>query len=134
MLSASKDHSVRMWNIQSTVCVAIFGGAEGHLDQVLSIDFDINGTRFVSSGMDNSIKIWRLNKPHIQFAILQSENYNTAAMRRQFDTVIEHFPDFSTRDIHGNYVDHIKWYGNVIISKVRVRIRLHDVFSCISSN
>lgn len=34
-----------------------------------------------------------------------------------FNTEAVNFPDYSTRDIHANYIDCCKWLGNLIISK-----------------
>lgn len=32
---ASKDRSVRLWNIETTICVAVFSGEAGHMNEVL---------------------------------------------------------------------------------------------------
>lgn len=117
LLTASKDHSMRLWNLKSDICVAIFGGVSGHRDEVLAIDFDAKGKHIVSGGMDHNLKIWKIDTEEIESAIESSATYFDVRRVRSFPTLHIHFADFTTRSIHRNYVDSVKWFGNTFLSK-----------------
>lgn len=117
LLSVSKDHSLRLWNIKTHTCIAIFGGVEGHRDEVLSADFHKQGNRIISCGMDHALKIWNLDNQIIKDAIKQSHTYNCNKAPTEFQTARVDFPAFTTRDIHRNYVDCVSWLGNFVLSK-----------------
>lgn len=108
----SSDHALRLWNIQTDTLVAIFGGVEGHRDEVLSAvsivksgpvwktvnlkqyvdlnlffipllqDFDLLGEKIMSCGMDHSLKLWRINSERMQKAIRGSYEYNPSKTNR----------------------------------------------------
>lgn len=117
LLSASKDQSIRLWNIKTDICVAIFGGVEGHRDQVVTIDFHLEHPIFVSGGIDHSLLIWSLRKSETDRALKLSQTFDNNKENVSFPTVHEHFPIFITRDVHQNYIDSVQWFGDLIFSK-----------------
>lgn len=84
----------------------MFGGASGHVDEVLSISIHASGRFLASAGMDHAVKIWDLSLPHIQ-----------AAMGQGARVTAVHFCIFSNRHIHTNYVDSVRWFGDWVVSK-----------------
>lgn len=117
LLTASKDHSMRLWNIKTDICIAILGGVGGHRDEVLAIDFDTDGKTIISGGMDHNLKVWKMDSDEIQAAIDSSETYFDSKRTRSFPTLHVHFSDFTTRAIHRNYVDSVKFFGESFLSK-----------------
>lgn len=117
LMSVSKDHSVRLWNIRTSVCIAIFGGVEGHRDEVLSGDFHRLGKKMITCGMDHSLKIWSLESDDVQQAVRESFEYDHVKSEKPFHTARVHFASFTTRDIHRNYVDCVSWFGDLVLSK-----------------
>lgn len=126
-ISASKDESVRLWNVTSGTCVAIFAGHEGHRDSVLSVAWHPLGNVIASASMDNTVKLWSLKEGTDVYSALQASHGVTA---KQWDTSLqtaptalffkaasEQLPYFSSNKIHSNYVDCVAFVGDLVLSK-----------------
>ena len=134
LLSASKDESVRLWNLRTGTNVAAFLGHAGHRAQVLGAAWHLDGTRFASCGMDNAVKLWRVRRdgcgddwggagaPPVERALRRSyavalpeddgEGDDDGPVPTQrFPTVFEQFPYFSTTEVHTNYVGETRTRG-----------------------
>jgi len=116
LASASKDHTIRIWDVWSEVITFILGGLNGHRDEVLSCDFRPDGEFVASCGMDHSILIWNIASERAQLAIEAAEVFKLHNSDSPFPTVTLP-PIFSTRDVHSNYIDCVRWFGDFILSK-----------------
>jgi len=124
--SASKDLSVRLWNVSNGVCVAIFAGARGHRNDVLSVDFHPSlhscpesGRQDVvviaTGGMDNAVKVWSTRGKKVSRAIEDSELWEDEIV--EFPTAQVRAPEFSTFHAHNHFVDCVRYFGEIIFSK-----------------
>lgn len=136
LLTASKDESLRLWNVKTATCIAIFAGHEGHRDAVLSCAWHPLGARFATGGMDNSVKVYSLESSEIKNAIEESSLVEpqkkknlalseppvgsspaTGYARKAFKTLYEQMPIFSTSKMHLDYCDCVCFVGDLILSK-----------------
>ena len=61
LASASGDHSVRLWDPESGVELAVLAG---HTDGVEAVTFTADGTRLASASRDGTIRLWSAVSGH----------------------------------------------------------------------
>ncbi|WZZ61267.1 hypothetical protein YC2023_061374 [Brassica napus] len=113
VLSASKDESVRLWNVETGICILIFAGTEGHRYEVVSVDFHpLDEHRFISCGLDTTIKIWSMK----EFWTYVEKSFTWKDDPSKFPTKFVELPVF-TASVHTDFVDCNRWVGDFILSK-----------------
>jgi polycomb protein EED len=110
LVSASEDYSIRIWNLnpkhEKQPCRAIFGG-QGHKQPLLTIEFHPNGRWLLSGAMDTAIALW---------AVPSLDELDSKADDNLEPRVIA-YPCFISQEVHSNFVDCVKWYGDSILSR-----------------
>lgn len=130
VMTASKDESLRLWNLRTGSTIAVFAGLKGHRGEVVHLDFDACGKRIVSCGIDNSVRIWEISdNEKVLEAILDSHDAadlgvkdtyvykDKTGTRKKTRVPICQFPYFVTRKVHKHYVDCVMWMGDMLLSK-----------------
>ncbi|KAK9855466.1 hypothetical protein WJX84_007882 [Apatococcus fuscideae] len=116
VITASRDQSLRLWNLRTHVCALVATGDGSHRNEVLSIDFHPHDEhKFLSCGMDDTIKIWSLKGA--QKDIDRSDAFVDAEPHRAFQPGELPVPEFSTHKVHWDYVDCVRWLGDLVLSK-----------------
>lgn len=130
ILTASKDESLRLWNLRTSSTVAIFAGLRGHRGEVLYADFNYTGTHFASCGIDNSIRVWEIADDEKVMKAIRSTHSaadqgitdvcvykDQLGQRRKTVVPMVQFPKFATLKVHKHYVDCVMWVGDLLVSK-----------------
>lgn len=114
--SASEDYTIRLWSLdpkhENQPCVAIFGG-EGHKQPILTIDFHPTGRWLLSGGLDTAICLWAVPA----LSVLDRQDLSAEDLEQHQDPKIVYYPHFHSTEIHHNYVDSLRFYGDLILSK-----------------
>lgn len=87
----------------------------GHGSEVLSIDWHPSGSmKLASAGMDNAVKIWDIGRH--EEVIAMSERWE-ATKGGSFPSKKVAEPIFSTKHAHCNFVDCVRWLGEMLLTK-----------------
>lgn len=105
--SVSEDHTARLWNISTSVCILKFSGGI-HASHVLSLDFDPKGTFISTCGKDHIVAFWSLQSEAAVKAIESSKTRTDSSNVQKFRSLeVIDVPIFSTKNVHNNWIDSV---------------------------
>lgn len=113
LVSASEDLSIRIWNVQSSVCVLLFN-ANDNSSQVSALDFNEEGTKLATGHLDCEICIWDLEGDEIKKKIEKSFSWTED---KPFRTLEICHAKHRSKTVNSSGVDSLIWFGDKIISR-----------------
>ena len=123
LASASGDHSIRIWDLrdrperEGNACLIICGHGLAHKEPILTCAFHGTGRYLISGGQDHAICLWSLPDFAQDGASSDDLESKKGPPRSSDETRVIHYPHFMTSAVHGNYVDCVCFFGDLILSK-----------------
>ena len=112
IFSASKDESVRLWNLREKVLIAIFADNNPNRFSALTIDVHAEGLTMTSAGHDSIIRVWNLYNPLVVDAVDRSFTAPRPDNGKTFEHAYISEPIFSSSAVHqGLMVDCVRYLG-----------------------
>ena len=100
--SASKDMSLRLWNVENDACICIFGCQLSGFSDFVSLDFSPCGGGLISSGMDHQLNIWEIKKDSMAEIIVDKVNSEEGELQKHIikEDISPITTDFKSLDGH----------------------------------
>lgn len=120
--SASIDHSIRVWDLRRasvsalSTCITICGHSMGHTAGLVTLDWHHTGRYLVSGGYDHRICVWTL-PDYAESSPFWHEISYEGRKRSRDEVRVIHYPHFVSSAIHGDYVDTVRFLGDLVLSR-----------------
>lgn len=121
LLSASADHSVKLWSLTLGACLVELVGVKAHKDSVLSVAWNLDGSQIASASYDTTVKLWR-TRGSIQRAVRQSREDLTKWREERLqrvsvcETVSVPWFCSQSQGLHFHAVDCVQWIGEMLLA------------------
>ncbi|OQU96247.1 WD domain-containing protein [Cladophialophora immunda] len=121
--TASEDGQIRIFDLRrcevpriSPMIISCGSGTDGHRAGVLTVSWHETGRYLVTAGFDHQICVWTIPDLGIRSPFWQK--IDPARVKRHFfETMWIYYPHFSTKALHSSYIDCVKFFGDLILSK-----------------
>lgn len=120
--TASMDKSLRIWDIRrhanahESPTIVICGQATGHCEGVLTVSWHPCGRYIITGGHDQRVCVWTIPDLDDKSKFWQ-EISSTQRKRSSQEVRTIYYPHFVSSAVHSNFVDCIRFYGDLVMSK-----------------
>jgi polycomb protein EED len=114
LFSAGEDGELRAWNLwpkYSKFPAGVVFLGEGNKGQIVSIDVHHTSRYVLTGGEDASVNMWVVPKNVAELPSLPAAEGEREGVLRV------HYPHFRSSEVHGDNVDCVKFYGDLILSR-----------------
>jgi polycomb protein EED len=127
--TASMDKSIRIWDLRrydhrhESPTIVICGQGTGHAEGVLTISWHSSGRYLASGGHDQRVCVWTI--PDLSDSSPLWKEISPEYRKRSSNEVkIIYYPHFISMAVHTAFVDCIKFFGDLIISRAADELRI----------
>lgn len=111
LLSASRDRTLKLWDINSEYEIRTFSG---HQSTVNSVDFSIDDKYFASGSADNTAKIWSIERGKALWTSPKRDNYVTGV-------ALHPTQNWVAVAGYNNFVKIWDWKNDILIKELKVK-------------
>ena len=116
LASCSIDSSIRIWDLRRPKpCIIICGHNLAHKEGLISINWHQSGNYIVSGGFDHKVCVWTIPDLSEESSFWKEIGENRKRSRDEVKVI--HYPHFNSEAIHGNFVDAVMFWDDMILSK-----------------